>query len=432
MYTPSALLDAVIKILEREQGEVIVSTWFNDAEAIAIKNGRLVIYTPNEVKRETMQKYYFDNVSSAAQELMGEPIAPQYLCGENELARWRTENDDSVYGHYTFAKFIVGPSNRFAHAAALAVANSPASAYNPLFIYGQSGLGKTHLLYAIAGELRRKHSGMRVVYVKGDEFTNELVAAIQSGAVAEFRSKYRQADLFLVDDIQFIAGKVQTQEEFFHTVNTMHEAGTQIVLTSDRPPKEMLTLEDRLRTRVEWGLIADIQPPDLETRMALISAKTRDLGFSLEPNIVQYVAECIQSNVRQLEGAVKKIYAYHSLMGRELNLEMAQDAIRDIFRENPGAHPTPELILQEVASFYSVPAERIRGTAKTRDVVGPRQATIYLIRELTGMSLPEIGRFMGRDHTTALYAINKIEDRLKKEPELQNELKDMKKNIQSR
>lgn len=432
LYTPSALLDAVIKVLEHDQGEVIVSTWFNDAEAIAIKNGRLIIYTPNEVKRETMQKYYFDNVARAAQELMGEPIEPLYLCGENELALWRTENDDSVYGHYTFAKFIVGPSNRFAHAAALAVANSPAAAYNPLFIYGQSGLGKTHLLYAIAGELRRKHSGMRVVYVRGDEFTNELVAAIQNGSVAEFRNKYRQADLFLVDDIQFIAGKIQTQEEFFHTFNTMHEAGRQIVLTSDRPPKEILTLEERLRTRFEWGLLADIQPPDLETRMALISAKARDLNFTLAPNIVQYVAECIQSNVRQLEGAVKKIYAYHTLMGRELSMEMAEEAISDIFRENPGAHPTPELILREVSSFYSVPVERIRGTAKTRDVVGPRQAAIYLIRELTGMSLPEIGRFMGRDHTTALYAINKIEERLKKEPDLQNEIQDMKQNIQNR
>lgn len=432
MYTPSALLDAVIKVLEHDLGEFVVSTWFNDASAVAIKNGRLVIYTPNELKRETMQKHYFDNVSRAASDLMGESITPQYLCGENELAIWRTENDDSVYGHYTFAKFIVGPSNRFAHAAALAVANSPAAVYNPLFIYGQSGLGKTHLLYAIAGELRRRHSGMRVVYVRGDEFTNELVAAIQSGSVAEFRSKYRQADLFLVDDIQFIAGKVQTQEEFFHTFNTMHEAGKQIVLTSDRPPKEILTLEERLRTRFEWGLLADIQPPDLETRMALVSAKTRDLGFSLTPKIVQYVAECIQSNVRQLEGAVKKIYAYHTLMGRELNMEMAQDAIRDIFRENPGAHPTPEMILQEVAAFYSVPAERIRGNAKTRDVVAPRQAAIYLIRELTGMSLPEIGRFMGRDHTTALYAINKIEERLKREPALANELNDLKQNIQNR
>ncbi|HIU44487.1 MAG TPA: chromosomal replication initiator protein DnaA [Candidatus Ventrousia excrementavium] len=432
LYTPSALLDAVIKILERDLGEVIVSTWFSDAEAIAIKNGHLVIYTPNEVKRETMQKHYFDNVSQAIYELLGERLTPLYLCGEEELAVWRLENEDSVYSHYTFAKFIVGPSNRFAHAAALAVANSPAAVYNPLFIYGQSGLGKTHLLYAIAGELRRRHSGMRVVYVKGDEFTNDLVSSIQSGTVAEFRNKYRQADLFLVDDIQFIAGKVQTQEEFFHTFNTMHEAGKQIVLTSDRPPKEILTLEERLRTRFEWGLLADIQPPDLETRMAMISAKARDLGMSLTPKIVQYVAESIQSNVRQLEGAVKKIYAYHSLMGRALDMEMAQDAIRDIFRENPGAHPTPDLILQEVASFYSIPAERIRGSAKTRDVVGPRQAAIYLIREMTGMSLPEIGKFMGRDHTTALYAINKIEERLKNEPELQNEIADMKKNIQNR
>ena len=204
------------------------------------------------------------------------------------------------------------------------------------------------------------------------------------------------------------------------------------VLTSDRPPKEILTLEDRLRTRFGWGLLADIQPPDLETRMALVATKARDLSIALPLPFVQYVAECIQSNVRQLEGAVKKIYAYHSLMGRDLSMETAQDAIRDIFRENPGANPTPELILQEVAAFYSVPAERIRGNAKTRDVVAPRQAAIYLIRELTGMSLPEIGRFMGRDHTTALYAINKVEERLQSEPGLAGELKDLKQNIRNR
>ena len=432
MYIPSALLDAVVKTLEREQGEVIVSTWFSDAEAVAIKNGKLVIYTPNEVKRETMQKYYSDNVRQALRELMGEDIEPFYLCGEDELNLWKAENDDSIYSNYTFEKFIVGPSNRFAHAAAVAVANSPAAVYNPLFIYGQSGLGKTHLLYAIAGELRRKHSGLRIVYVRGDEFTNELISAIETRARSDFRSKYRQADLLLVDDIQFIAGKVQTQEEFFHTFNTMHEASKQIVMTSDRPPKEILTLEDRLRTRFEWGLLADIQPPDLETRMALVSAKTKDLGFSLPPNIIQYIAECIQSNVRQLEGAIKKIYAHHTLMGRELNMELAQDAIRDIFRENPGAHPTPDLILQEVSSFYNVPVDRICGKSKTRDVVKPRQAAIYLIRELVGLSLPEIGEVMGRDHSTVYYALQRMEEQLKEDPTIVNEIQDMRQNIKNR
>ena len=315
MTTPAELLQNVIHVLEQQFTPIVISTWFGDASAVTVKDGVFILLTTSRMKREMIENRYAQPFCEAVRELTGEDLALRVLCGDEELSLWRAANEDTVYANYTFERFIVGNSNKFAHAAAYAVAQNPASAYNPLFIYGQSGLGKTHLLYAIAGYIARTRPAYRIVYVKGDDFTNELIAAIQRSDVAAFREKYRMADLLLVDDIQFIAGKISTQEEFFHTFNTLHESGKQIVLTSDRPPKEILTLEDRLQSRFEWGLLADIQPPDFETRMALVNAKTEMLGAKLPPDVVEYIASSITNNVRQLEGAVKKIFAKHSSHG---------------------------------------------------------------------------------------------------------------------
>ena len=330
-----------------------------------------------------------------------------------------------------FERFIVGNSNKFAHAAALAVAREPAQLYNPLFIYGQSGLGKTHLLYAIGGYIKKSRPNFRICYIKGDEFTNQLVESIGRGTVADFRNQYRKADLLLVDDIQFISGKDRTQEEFFHTFNTLHEAGKQIVLTSDRPPREIYTLEERLRTRFEWGLLADIQPPDLETRMALSEEKAKLLNIRLTPSIIEYIASAITNNVRQLEGAVKKIGALHALMNEPITLELAREAVEDVL-DPKGQKPTPEKILNEVAAFYSLSPDKIKGNTKTKDIVLPRQVAIYLIRDITGLSYPDIGKFIGRDHTTAIYAINKLNERMKDDMMLLNTINDLRQNITSK
>jgi len=431
MQTPAALLDAVIKVLTQQKGEVLISTWFDGAEAVALKNGQLVVHVKSELTRETLENRFTQNVSDILFELAGERILPVYISGRDSLFKWKTKEEDPVYAAYTFERFIVGNSNKFAHAAALAVAREPAQLYNPLFIYGQSGLGKTHLLYAIGGHIRKNRPSFRICYIKGDEFTNQLVESIGRGTVADFRNQYRKADLLLVDDIQFISGKDRTQEEFFHTFNTLHEAGKQIVLTSDRPPREIYTLEERLRTRFEWGLLADIQPPDLETRMALAEEKAKLLNIRLTPDIIEYIASAITNNVRQLEGAVKKIGALHALMNEPISLELAREAVEDVL-DPKGQTPTPETILNEVAAFYSMSPDKIKGNTKTKDIVLPRQVAIFLIRDITGMSFPDIGKFIGRDHTTAIYAINKLTERMKSDLSLQNAISDLRQNITSK
>ena len=431
MTSPAELLQNVIHILEQRFTPVVISTWFGDASAVTVKDGVFILLTTSRMKREMIENRYAQPFCEAARELTGEDLALRVLSGDEELRLWREANEDTVYANYTFERFIVGSSNKFAHAAALAVAQNPAASYNPLFIYGPSGLGKTHLHYAIAGYIARTRPPYRIVYVKGDDFTNELISAIQRSNVEGFREKYRMADLLLVDDIQFIAGKISTQEEFFHTFNTLHESGKQIVLTSDRKPKEILTLEDRLQSRFEWGLIADIQPPDFETRMALVNAKAEMRGVELPPDVVEYIASSITNNVRQLEGAINKILAKHTLMKQPIDIKLTEECVQDIFKTNPGLKPTAELILDETANFYNITPDRILGTAKTKDVVMPRQVAMYLIREMTNLSLPEIGRFMGRNHTTVLYSIEKTQEQIEKDDAFASTVNDLKKNIQN-
>ena len=430
MNGPNDILKMALAHMERTISPVTLSAWFDDAEVVSLSGDKLIIRASGQFKKEIIDQRFLHPLSEAINELLGGSIQIHIIVGDE------TPNSNTLVGlsfddEYTFEHFIVGSSNKFAHAAAISVANNPAENYNPLFIYGQSGLGKTHLLHAIGNVIHQNHPDFRIIYVKGEDFTNELVTAIQSGDVQDFRGKYRMADLLLIDDIQFIAGKERTQEEFFHTFNALYESGKQLVLTSDRPPKEMNTLEDRMKTRFEWGLLADIQPPDLETRLAIISAKSMKLGFELSRDFMYQIAENLQSNVRQLEGTVKKIKAKHELNGEPISAEMVSDVIEEVKSINPGLNPTPDMILQTVSNFYSMPVDQILANKRSKDTVRPRQMAMYLVRKLTNYSLPEIGKVFCRDHTTVMHACNKIEDERKQLAETDDIIRTLIENIQN-
>ncbi len=422
MSSSNNILQMALQQMERTINPVTLTAWFDDASVVQFSGNQLTLHVPNDFKKEIIEGRFIEPLTDALHKLLDTEIQVVITTGEMDQSAGITYGLSSDNA-YTFDKFIVGNSNKFAHAAALAVAKQPAEAYNPLFIYGQSGLGKTHLLYAIAAMIRQTYPSYRIIYVKGEDFTNELVSAIQEGDVQNFRAKYRMADLLLIDDIQFIAGKERTQEEFFHTFNALYEAKKQIVLTSDRPPKEINTLEDRMKTRFEWGLLADIQPPDYETRMAIIQAKAKDLGIQLPNDVVHIIAETLHSNVRQLEGTVKKIRAMHDLLGQNINVDLAMRAIEEVRGSDASRIPTPPKILQAVANYYSIPVEQIVGNRRSKDTVQPRQVSMYLVREMTNYSLPEIGKVFSRDHSTVLHAINKIEDERKNSADMDNLLK---------
>lgn len=431
MYTPNSLLDAVVKSLISDKGDLLIAPWFSDAKAVSFDGGQFIISTRNELFKETLSTRFGEDVAKACKTITGSEITPVFIT-ESEADEIYACSTEDIFSSFSFERFIVGNSNKFAHAAALAVAKNPASKYNPLFIYGQSGLGKTHLLYAIAGEIKKSRKDFKILYKKGDDFTNELVDSLQNKSMEEFREVYRQADLLLVDDIQFIGGKERTEEEFFHTFNALHESSKQVVLTSDRPPKDIARLADRLRTRFEAGLLADIQPPDLETRMALVAEKSELLGVKMPKDVISYIASCITNNVRELEGAVKKIVATHSLMDIPITLDMAEGLIQDIFKAKPGMNPTPDLILEEVSSYYNVSTDKIRSNSRMREIVIPRQVTAYLIRELTDKSLPDIGFFLNQHHTTIMHSISKLMEQMKTDSHLQNAVEDLINNIRNR
>ena len=435
MYASAYVWAKIINYLEEHLSALTISASFDDAEIIELTDEKLIIYSPNEFRRETIQRRYTQYIQDALKEIFNSD-AKLVVFGSDELQAYKSKGAQKTSldfnPQFTFDNFVVGPSNRFAHSAAIAVSNNPGQAYNPLFIYGPPGIGKTHLLYAIANGIRKKNPDANIVYIKGDQFTNELIQAIQSGKNIEFRSKYREADLFLIDDIQFIAGKEATQEEFFHTFNKLYEEHKQIVMTSDRKPSDMLTLEDRLKTRFEWGLLADIQPPDYETRMAIIKSKADSLALELSDEVCNYIANNVTSNVRQIEGTVKKLRAYVDLNAMELTLENVTRSISDMFKSEGNALPTPNLIISHVCKFYSIDDATLRGTLKNKGTAEARQVAIYLIRQLTNLSTPEIGKEFNRDHSTVLHSINKVEQALNKGDEtLKNHIRDITANINS-
>lgn len=436
MYSSAYVWAKVLTHMENLLSTTVISTWFDDAEVVELTENKLVLYSPSEFRKNIIETRCVGHIQDAMKELFDMNVEVQVLSGEEVEAykqKGRTPQFIEYNPQFTFDRFVVGPSNRFAHAAAIAVANRPAETYNPLFIYGPSGLGKTHLLYAIAGEINYRHPDYNIIYIKGDQFTNELIQALQEGKNAEFRNKYRNADLFLVDDIQFISGKESTQEEFFHTFNNLYENHKQIVLTSDRPPSDLLRLEDRLKTRFEWGLIADINPPDYETRMAIIRNKSDSLGMDMPDDVCSYIAENITTNIRQIEGTVKKIKAYWELTGMEINVGNVSRAIKDMYKGKADTLPTPSLIISEVGKFYNIDDDTLRGTLKNKGTAEARQVAMYLIRKMTNLSLPDTGKEFGRDHSTVLHSVRKIEKTLSDSKNPLNEtIRDIMANINSK
>ena len=435
MYSSAYVWAKVLGYLEENLTSTMVSAWFDDAEVLEFTQESLILYSPDDFRRDLIVRRCTEYVQDALKKIF-DSDAKLIVLGEEEYKAYQQKGSQKAAmdfnPQFTFESFIVGPSNRMAHSASIAVSKTPGEAYNPLFIYGPPGVGKTHLLYAIANEIRKNNPQANIVYIKGDQFTNELVDAIKTGKNIEFRNKYREADLFLIDDIQFISGKEGTQEEFFHTFNKLYEGHKQIVMTSDRRPSDMSTLEDRLRTRFEWGLIMDIQPPDYETRLAIIKTKAISLGLDLSTEVCAYIAENVTSNVRQIEGTVKKIKAYHDLDNMPLNLENISAVIKDMFKSEGNSLPTPNLIINQVAKFYNLNEAILKGAQRTKEVAEARHLAIFLVRRLTNLSSPEIGKeFGGRDHTTVLASIAKIEEELKRNTQLQNNMRDITANINS-
>ena len=433
MYSSAYVWAKVLSHMEERLTPITVSAWFDDAEVVELTEDHLILYSPSDFRRGIIRTKGAQYIHDALKDIFNSD-AKLLVYGDKELQSHKTKDKNTTSmdfnPQYSFDTFVVGPSNEFTYGAAVAVANTPGQTYNPLFIYGPPGVGKTHLLYAIANSTRNTNPDANIVYIKGDQFTNELITAIKSGNKNEFRSKYREADLFLVDDIQFIAGKDSTQEEFFHTFNTLHENHKQIVLTSDRKPSDMLTLEKRLESRFSWGLIASINAPDYETRMAIIKTKADSLGLELPDDVCNYIAVNVTSNVRQIEGTVKKILAYRDLNNMPLDLPNVSRAIDDMFKSEGNALPTPSLIISQVCKFYSIDEATLRGTQRNKSVVEARQVAIYLIQKMTNLSTTDIGKEFNKDHTTMMHSARKVEMALKDgDVNLQNHIQDITANI---
>ena len=405
----------ILRFLSSQLTPTAINTWFSDCEPVALEECRLVIRTPSEFKKSIISQRFSSIIVSYLSDLFSCDFDLLILVGDEEYEKDSAGEDDDLpeMAGYTFDNFIVGNSNKFAHAAAISVAENPGKNYNPLFIYGNSGLGKTHLLWAIGHSIRERFPEKKISYIKGDDFTNEMVKSIKEGKTEEFRNKHRNVDLFLVDDIQFIAGKQSTQIEFFHTFNYIYEAGHQIVITSDRPPMEMSLLDDRLRTRFEGGLMADIAPPDLETRMAIARNKASRLGLFLPDDIIEYIASTITANVRQLEGVIKRLTAYKEILNSDITKASVDRAIEDVI----------------TAKYYSLKPEDLKGNNRSKNTAMARQISMYLMRQLTNLSLNDIGKELGRNHTTALSSIRKIEDLMRSDPDMTGVIRDITSNI---
>jgi chromosomal replication initiator protein len=419
-------------------------TWFKDTSIISEEDDVYCVGVPNAFAREWLEKKYRPQVREALQHIVGRTVDVRFVTtsatgAPRQLPRAEradapipapalTERRDVpvtalLNPRYSFSTFVVGSNNRLAHAAALSVAERPGHSYNPLFIYGGSGLGKTHLMHAIGNAVMSRHPRKRVGYATSEKFTNEFINAIRTQRSEEFRERYRRIDVLLIDDIQFIAGKEGTQDEFFHTFNAIHEEGKQIVLSSDRPPKAIASLEERLRSRFEWGLIADISPPDLETRIAILRAKAEAQNVAVPPPVIDFLAQRIVSNIRELEGALTRVVAYATLNAVPVTTDLAQQMLQNILQAPKRQNLSPEKIVEVVARYYQVPVEQLRGKARDKQIVLPRQVAMYLMREETEAPLLRIGGALGgRDHSTVLHGCEKIEREMAESDDLRREI----------
>ena len=416
--TAESLWTEVSSRLRGALNDTTFGTWFGDVSSRELTDDAFVLSVPNDFTREWIESHFLDLIAAAVRDASG---------SERRIRLSVEQQPETVVGHipdtpavslpafdmsqkYTFDSFVIGSSNRFAHAAALAVAEAPAQAYNPLFIYGGTGLGKTHLLQAIGQYVGEHSRKLSVCYITSETFMNDFINSLRDKRIEGFKQRYRTYDVLLIDDIQFLEGKTQTQEEFFHTFNTLHNANKQIVLTSDRPPREISTLEERLRSRFEWGLITDIQPPDLETRIAILRKKVKTDGIHIpDPQVLTFIAGRVSTNIRELEGALTRVVAFSSLTGRPMTVDLSQDVLKDVFPQGEAPEVSIERIQTAVSDRFGLSMEELCGDRRSQNIVYPRQVAMYLSRELTDASLPKIGReFGGRDHTTVIHATSKI------------------------
>ena len=431
--------------LQMEMSKAAFDTWVRSAALVSHKENTFTIGVQNAYARDWLENRLSSTVTNLLSGMLENPQRVNFIVWqkdyqssdhneENESfetnqANTEADNTQSAISRYTFDNFVVGPSNRLAHAACMAVGENPARAYNPLFLYGGVGLGKTHLLHAIGNTSIRK--GKSVLYVSSEDFTNDLVEAIRTRTTAAFRERYRRMDVLLIDDIQFIAGKESTQEEFFHTFNTLHGQEKQIVISSDRPPKAMVTLEERLRSRFEWGLIVDIQPPDLETRTAILRSKAERAKRQVPSEILDVIARQIQSNIRELEGALTRVLAYADLSGQPLTAELVNTALADLLPQRSSIEP--KQIILAVASSFGISTDRLMGRERSREIALPRQIAMYLMREEINASLPQIGEEIGgRDHTTVMYACDKVSDLIERDDRLRRQIIQIREQLYSR
>ncbi|AEB22193.1 MULTISPECIES: chromosomal replication initiator protein DnaA [Bacillus amyloliquefaciens group] len=431
--------------IEKKLSKPSFETWMKSTKAHSLQGDTLTITAPNEFARDWLESRYLHLIADTIYELTGEELSVKFVIPQNqdeenfmpkpqvEKAAKEEPSDfpqSMLNPKYTFDTFVIGSGNRFAHAASLAVAEAPAKAYNPLFIYGGVGLGKTHLMHAIGHYVIDHNPSAKVVYLSSEKFTNEFINSIRDNKAVDFRNRYRNVDVLLIDDIQFLAGKEQTQEEFFHTFNTLHEESKQIVISSDRPPKEIPTLEDRLRSRFEWGLITDITPPDLETRIAILRKKAKAEGLDIPNEVMLYIANQIDSNIRELEGALIRVVAYSSLINKDINADLAAEALKDIIPSSKPKVITIKEIQRIVGQQFNIKLEDFKAKKRTKSVAFPRQIAMYLSREMTDSSLPKIGEeFGGRDHTTVIHAHEKISKLLIDDEQLQQQVKEIKEQL---
>lgn len=441
------LWDQALSIIETKLSKPSFETWLKSTKATAINDDTLFIAAPNEFSRDWLENRYLKLITDTIYELTGENMKIKLITSDPDMGmdpstpkrvhdrrnQFQEEAPGSLLNSkYIFDTFVIGAGNRFAHAASLAVAEAPAKAYNPLFIYGGVGLGKTHLMHAIGHYVLEHNPNAKVVYLSSEKFTNEFINSIRDNKAIEFRNKYRNVDVLLIDDIQFLAGKESTQEEFFHTFNALHDDHKQIVISSDRPPKEIPTLEDRLRSRFEWGLITDIQPPDLETRIAILRKKAKADNLDIPNEVMVYIANQINTNIRELEGALIRVVAYSSLINRDIDADLAAEALKDIIPSNKPKIIAIIDIQRTVGEYFGIKLEDFKAKKRNKSVAYPRQIAMYLSRELTDNSLPKIGEeFGGRDHTTVIHAYEKITKTLVSDPNLQVAIKELMEKIKN-